>query len=573
MDGGTDRPELTADKIEELIPLQWDRFSNWLHCVCVVTFDLELGQAMEFKYPKEAVLSDKERGNICYLAFPDSNSGCMGDTQYSFRIRRTSPLRARNGDVSENVVQNFPAVLQEDNTHFYGYVYFRQVRDKTLKRGYFQKSVVLLSRLPYFNFFKEMAEIIAPEYFDHGETCLETACHDVDRWPRPNPGQTYNLPLVGTVLRIRIPSRRDKPGQSATGEVAKSQDQYSIASIHEVDIIKYFHPVLTHANLLWELVLLGEPLVVMSTSPEVCSNTVLSLISSISPLRYNCDFRPFFTIHDSEFKEYTSRTQAPPRVMLGVTNPFFTKTLQHWPHIIRIGDPGLPSSTSAPSLLSSDKLKKASKMKTFDTKPGMYTEYKAFLKKDKNFYKSLGQSGHRFTASDSAKLRRHFLELTQSFMIPLERYMASLMPLQKNISPLRAPPVLKPFRPEEFLATVETQGPHLTPVTKGNWSGLYRRFFQSPNFVAWLNGRRDEMESKITALHLAGLSETDLVWWCQDKSEVEVVDMVLRIRGKLGLVERHDIELDEDKVAKLRTQLSSITDTLPSDLKLVLNVK
>jgi len=27
--------------------LPWDRFGNWLHCVCVVTFDLELGQAME----------------------------------------------------------------------------------------------------------------------------------------------------------------------------------------------------------------------------------------------------------------------------------------------------------------------------------------------------------------------------------------------------------------------------------------------------------------------------------------------------------------------------------------------
>jgi len=27
--------------------LPWDRFQNWMHCVCVVTFDLELGQAME----------------------------------------------------------------------------------------------------------------------------------------------------------------------------------------------------------------------------------------------------------------------------------------------------------------------------------------------------------------------------------------------------------------------------------------------------------------------------------------------------------------------------------------------
>lgn len=25
----------------------WARFSSWLECVCVVTFDLELGQAIE----------------------------------------------------------------------------------------------------------------------------------------------------------------------------------------------------------------------------------------------------------------------------------------------------------------------------------------------------------------------------------------------------------------------------------------------------------------------------------------------------------------------------------------------
>lgn len=27
--------------------LPWDKFQQWLHCVCVVTFDLELGQALE----------------------------------------------------------------------------------------------------------------------------------------------------------------------------------------------------------------------------------------------------------------------------------------------------------------------------------------------------------------------------------------------------------------------------------------------------------------------------------------------------------------------------------------------
>lgn len=27
--------------------VSWERFSQWVSCVCVVTFDLELGQAME----------------------------------------------------------------------------------------------------------------------------------------------------------------------------------------------------------------------------------------------------------------------------------------------------------------------------------------------------------------------------------------------------------------------------------------------------------------------------------------------------------------------------------------------
>lgn len=30
-------------------------------------------------------------------------------------------------------------LLQREQGHYYGYVYFRQVRDKSLKRGYFQK--------------------------------------------------------------------------------------------------------------------------------------------------------------------------------------------------------------------------------------------------------------------------------------------------------------------------------------------------------------------------------------------------------------------------------------------------
>lgn len=74
-----------------------------------------------------------------------------------------------------------------------------------------------------------------------------------------------------------------------------------------------------------------------------------------------------------------------------------------------------------------------------DSNPGVYTAYKPFLQKDKNIIKKLmsGVSSKRPYEVQSAILRRHLLELTQSFMIPLERYIASLMPLQKSISPFK----------------------------------------------------------------------------------------------------------------------------------------
>ena len=54
-----------------------------------------------------------------------------------------------------------------------------------------------------------------------------------------------------------------------------------------------------------------QPLVVMTSVPTLCANAVQALVNMISPLKFSLDFRPFFTIHDSEFKEYTTRTQSP----------------------------------------------------------------------------------------------------------------------------------------------------------------------------------------------------------------------------------------------------------------------
>lgn len=81
----------------------------------------------------------------------------------------------------------------------------------------------------------------------------------------------------------------------------------------------------------------------------------------------------------------------------------------------------------------------SSSSKMSECKPGVYTSYKSHLTRDKALLKLIakGAQTRRPNQVQSALMRRHFLELTQSFIIPLERYFARLMPLQKSISPYK----------------------------------------------------------------------------------------------------------------------------------------
>ncbi|XP_035379795.1 protein DENND6B [Electrophorus electricus] len=578
-----DRPESLKEKFESSSSsaatnretstcAPWARFSTWLECVCVVTFDLELGQAIELVYPHDVKLTEKEKTSICYLSFPDSYSGCLGDTQFSFRLRqsvgRVSGLWFGEED---DYNRDVPLILQKELAHFYGYVYFRQVKDVSVKRGYFQKSLVLVSRLPYVQLFHSLLQIITPEYFEKLEPCLEAVCNEIDQWPPPVPGKTLNLPVMGVVVQVRIPSKDDKAGGSPTRQGQKENllpAPMVLPTVHELDLFKCFQSIFIHLQMLWELMLLGEPMVVMAPSPAISSETVLALVSSIGPLKYCCDFRPYFTIHDSEFKEYTTRTQAPPNVILGVTNPFFIKTFQCWPHILRLGE--LKMSGDLPKQV---KVKKLSKLKTLDTKPGIYTAYKTFLHKDKALIKRLLKGIQRKRPSEvqSAILRRYLLELTQSFIIPLERYLASLMPLQRSVTPWKTPPQIRPFSQDEFMATLDHAGPQLTSVLKGDWPGLYKRFFRSANFDGWYRLRHKEMTQKVECLHLEAICDADLLSWTKDKSEVEIVDLILKLREKLIRARKIQLPVKDELLEKLESYIQTVISSLPEDLQTVLH--
>ncbi|XP_075455369.1 protein DENND6B isoform X3 [Ascaphus truei] len=460
----------------------WDIFSAWLQCVCVVTFDLELGQAMELVYPQDIRITEKEKTSICYLSFPDSYSGRLGDTQFTFRMRRSVGQRS--------------CQFQED--------------------------------------------------------------------------EKYNREAPVT-LQVRIPSRSNLTEGNAIEDPHQEDPldhPWHITGIHELDLFRSLQSVLMNLQLLWELVLLGEPLVVMAPSPTISSEIVLALTGCISPLKFYSDFRPYFTIHDSEFKEYTTRTQAPPSLLLGVTNPFFIKTLQHWPHILRVGEPRM--SGDLPKQI---KLKKMTKLKILDTKAGMYTSYKPYLHKDKTVMKQLLKGLQKTLPSStlSSILRRHLFELTQSFILPVERYMGSLMPHYSSITAWKNPPQVRPFQQEELMKTLEHTGPQLGSGIKGDWMGLYRRFLKSPHFEGWYRQKQREMSQRLETQHLQVICEANIAEWIKNKSEVEIVDLVLKLRDKLLRAHRQHLPVSATSLQRLGCHIDAVICSLPEDLQSILH--
>ena len=75
----------------------------------------------------------------------------------------------------------------------------------------------------------------------------------------------------------------------------------------------------------------------------------------------------------------------------------------------------------------------------------------------------------------------------------------------------------------------------------------------------------------VQLLHLQSLSEATIETWMADKEEVQLVDMVLRIRAKLSDAVSQNMPIPDIVKERLEKHVASIVRTLPSDLQDVLH--
>ena len=141
------------------------------------------------------------------------------------------------------------------------------------------------------------------------------------------------------------------------------------------------------------------------------------------------------------------------------------------------------------------------------------------------------------------------------------------MPLRKQISPFKALPQTRPFKVDEFLQFFNQSGPVLSAGVKGDWENLYRRFVETNNFESWLKSRMEDVDRQLQNTHLEVLCNTDLSREnISTRQQVEVVDLVLKIRDKLKDLDNKQHE----KKQKLQSQLNSVMRSVDDELKSIL---
>ncbi|SAM08428.1 hypothetical protein [Absidia glauca] len=510
---GQDITENDAMDVLTLDPDDLTRFRQWIVGFAVIKFDLEIGQ--------------------------DSNVFEVGDQVFNIRLRAGNSVFAASGPTT---TAGF----------LYGYVFFRQKKDPSIRRGYFQKSLVLLSQHPFVGLFSRIVSILGPAFFDAGQPMLEAAVMNIANWPAPRiDGHILDLPFLGHLLEVQLAQPR-KPQllETSTFDMNRMQpDLHIMASVSVGGLYSHFRDIIKDLWLLWELMLLGEPIIVIAPNPGICSDSVVSLVDLINPIPYCGDYRPYFTIQDSDFKSFVNKNRPPTNLILGVTNPFFNTAIGHWPHIVRVGRQqhrkpdgtlvtahGSSNKNHSHQITRSPKPNLGSKSSVlYDFVQGVTSRRKGVVAKDRDLLRMLTEATVRGHPPDwllNNILRHHFVDLTEKFLLPLNRYFRTLIPNEStSLGPDMKPPQLRPFQTDQFMKSLKEHGSPLpfksTFKTRTSTSDpvkeLYAQFLKCGNFATWLQQSTTVAQQQLDRHYLAQLCLVD-----PNRSPTEAAVKVIR---------------------------------------------
>ncbi|CAH0476414.1 unnamed protein product [Peronospora belbahrii] len=541
-----------------------------LQAIATVVFDIESGQKLDALYPLPCDLSEAAKTSLAHLSLPHCNNQDEGDTQFTVRFRNNT----------------------EDHELLFGFVLFRQQKDESRTRRYFQKSLVLVSTKPYVDLYDRALRVIGPLYFKAGSQVLPAVYNNIKSWPNLVYDSPMALPLAGTYISCIIPKllnyknfdlayepnaesslhwhfiieenddatdapnfdeieekeenfeeaeedtketvqvkggkflvpRREHPPSPSFGDLLLLKRTHQLTPFENIGLYSSFAGFEESLWLLWQLAITGESVLILSPHAKTCSQAVLAFTSLIAPLEFHGDYRPYFTVYEADFNTLSSRqnrgnSNSNNVTVIGTTNPFFMKSLSHWPNALVFPFLESPNAQaqrekgSSRTQVASEaektgticiRIQKSVELDDFENsfRPMLLRRCPRYMVPDAAVLRQLVSSmpvhitqttSHDeapCTTINNAILRNHFRKLTKDFLHPFKQYFGIWKSSERRSNLyMNAEDYMKPFTLPGLLASIKPR--KLPPqIKQTKWKALYTAFVKSAHFEPWFNYQR-----------------------------------------------------------------------------------
>ncbi|KAJ6249108.1 hypothetical protein M0813_01707 [Anaeramoeba flamelloides] len=559
------------------------KIKHWIQSFIVVSFDNTEGQIIDLVYPPEKEYTKRCLKNISFYSLPDTGSTTVQ---------------------SPTVSHNFTFLLQSKTKSLNGVVHFVKLKSKTAKRGYVQRSLVLISEHNFHQLFLKVVSLIGQvSLIEEDPTpMLKRAFEEIEKnWPKEiNPQEVVGLKIFGRTLNSYFPSKlklsiaKPLPPRDVVTNLYSNSNYICCDGFYGVDINLYsfFRNRIKELPLLWQLMIGQENLLITSDQASLSSTMVLLLPSLIYPLIFKGTLYPYFTVQNSGLSKLAKKTFSKPKqdpnikgnnnnkkkkkknkksnnlqdfrndgIILGNSDPIFAqKILCHWEN---------------KWFLKSPSSKKKNKKSQF-VNEGYFSKTKPLTKFGSLILKRLSKINKSKVEQEEKNikcnllLRKYFFVLTRKFLLPLEEYFLFLIEKLNPILPFYSDPIFKGFDENEFLQKFKDGQLSCDFNNPGQWAPLYNKFIHTDTFMVWYETNKQRVIQQYSQLYVNKILNFDIQSHISNMNDTDKVDLFYRITEKSQTI---PISTNIDLKNKIFQMLKIILSTLPNQYQQNLSEK
>ncbi|KAJ6251143.1 hypothetical protein M0813_15315 [Anaeramoeba flamelloides] len=176
-----------------------------------------------------------------------------------------------------------------------------EVQKQNQKQEYSGRSLIILSPYGCYSIFREFLVEIADDVFNDPSRINYWSNFISTRWPKQiHLGKVcHDFKLTDTVnLSVFIPGKPETIFDHYD-EICWTKGYYGLG----IDLYSIFSSNLEKLWQIYQIILMGRPLVIFAPNTKTCSSITLALSSLIYPFKYDGEVIPYLTRNDSNYKK------------------------------------------------------------------------------------------------------------------------------------------------------------------------------------------------------------------------------------------------------------------------------